>query len=224
MTQFGNLRAQFGEQQVANALANCVTKDQANAARDFVNSMPIPQCEKDKFLKAIDNWEMQNTQPCCADCQEACDQLYNQLMQTAGQEPLDGGSGSAPASGGAAPATGGSSENGGGDAVSAATSANQSSESEESEGDENWLVALAKAMAEIQKKFLDKAMANKKTMESNADSMDQASDQESTGRGDFLNAQSSFQANMQMFNMMASMTNNMLKTLGQALNTLSSQR
>jgi hypothetical protein len=239
MTQFGNLRAQFGEQQVANGLANCAAKDQANAARDFVNSMPIPQCEKDKFLKAIDNWEQQNTQPCCADCQEACDQLYNQLMQTAGEAPSGSSAGGASAPGTSTTSGGGptNSNSALNDAVTgAAVATNQAAGNEEDEESGktdgktsgNWLVELAKAMAEIQNKFLQAAMKNKDTMNDNAAAMDNSNgtqgSSEGGSQGDFLNAQSAFQANMQMFNMMMSMTNNMLKTLGQALNTMASQR
>jgi hypothetical protein len=150
-------------------------------------------------------------------------------MQTAGQEPLDGATGgSAPASGGAAPASGGGSANGscptddGG--IGAATST-ASQPSEEDDGEcENWLVALAKAMAEIQNKFLDKAMKAKSTMEENMQAMDEAADAKSEGRGNFLKAQGEFQADMQMFNTFMSMSNNMLKTLGQALNTMSSKQ
>jgi hypothetical protein len=193
MSKFGELRAKFGEQQVANGLANCAAKDQADAARDVVNGLPIPQCKKDEFLKAIDKWEQGHTKPCCADCQEGCDALYNQLMETAGQAPLDGATGgSAPASGGAAPASGGGSANGsscpaddGG--IGTATETNTDAAENEEDGKcENWLVALAKAMADIQNKFLDKAMKAKSTMEENMQAMDEAADAKSEGRGDFF--------------------------------------
>jgi hypothetical protein len=229
MTQFGNLRAQFGEQQVANGLANCAAKDQADAARDVVNGLPIPQCKKDEMLRAIDNWEQQNTHPCCAECQEGCDALYNQLMQTAGQAPLDGATGgSALASGGAAPASGGSAngscpaDDGG---IGTATETNtEAAESEEDGKADNWLVALAKGMTRIQEKFLKNAMDARDRMERTAEAMDAGSGENSNGRGDFLKAQGEFQGNMQMFNTFMSMSNNMLKTLGQGLNTMSSKQ
>jgi hypothetical protein len=113
--------------------------------------------------------------------------------------------------------------------ASAGAATNQAGESEEENSEGNWLVTLAKAMADIQHKFLKQAMKDKDTMNANTEGMNtsngtQGGDADAAKQRAFLNAQGSFQANMQMFNMMTSMTNNMLKTLGQALNTLASQR
>jgi hypothetical protein len=79
-------------------------------------------------------------------------------------------------------------------------------------------------MAKIQTKFLDQAMEARDKMNANMKSMDAGSGENSQGRGAFLSAQGDFQANMQMFNTFMAMSNNMLKTLGQALNSMSSKQ
>jgi len=84
---------------------------------------------------------------------------------------------------------------------------------EEAEGKEggNWLVALAGALAETQSHFLNKAEVNRQTMLDEVDSEDSKL---------FLKAQSEFQANMQMFNMMANMTATSLKSLGEGMTAI----
>jgi hypothetical protein len=76
----------------------------------------------------------------------------------------------------------------------------------------NWLVALAGSLGELQHKFLEKALENMDTMESTAGNDDQEKE--------FLKAQSEYQANIQMFNMMANMTATSLKTLGEGLTAI----
>jgi hypothetical protein len=109
----------------------------------------------------------------------------------------------------------------------------------------NWIVELAKALAEIQTEFLDKAMDNLQTMKDNKAGMDTEQGEKSQGggslggmfggdkstetqgggdqegsRGEFMAAQSEFQANFQMFNMMANMTATSLKSLGEGLTSI----
>ncbi|MET0029780.1 MAG: hypothetical protein ABW101_19270 [Candidatus Thiodiazotropha sp.] len=113
----------------------------------------------------------------------------------------------------------------------------------------NWLVALARALSDVQKKFLTAAMENVDTMKANADATTQGDSSETGGadqaggaeqgkdggavegnkeggsvaedtkksRDAFVQAQSEYSANMQMFNMMATMTSTSLKTLGEGL-------
>jgi hypothetical protein len=136
------------------------------------------------------------------------------------------------------------------------------------EGGGNWLIALANAMADIQTKFLDKAMDNMATMNENSDAAvvgdgdgegnDPAEGavspgnkamggaaappnndgvkpenpddkpektegeikQERAEQQEFIQAQSQFQANMQMFNMMSNMTATTIKALGEGLTSL----
>jgi len=86
---------------------------------------------------------------------------------------------------------------------------------EEAEGKEgaNWLVALAGGLANAQIKFLDKAMDAKDAMEASGwDDKD--------SRDAFIKAQSDYQANIQMFNMMANMTATSLKSLGEGLTAI----
>jgi len=86
---------------------------------------------------------------------------------------------------------------------------------EEAEGKEgvNWLVALAGGLAKSQIDFLDKAMEAQ-------DAMEKASGEGDEGRNDFIMAQSEYQANMQMFNMMANLTSTSLKSIGEGLTAI----
>jgi hypothetical protein len=95
-------------------------------------------------------------------------------------------------------------------ATSAAEQAGEDADKEGAEGG-NWLVALARGLADVQEKFLSKAMENLDTMKA------------STGednREEFLTAQSEYQANTQMFNMMANMTATSLKSIGEGLTSI----
>lgn len=76
----------------------------------------------------------------------------------------------------------------------------------------NWLVALAGGLAEVQGKFLMAAMENQEKMESLG-----------TGKEDsqeFLTQQNEYQANMQMFNMMANASSTSIKSIGEGLTAL----
>jgi len=78
----------------------------------------------------------------------------------------------------------------------------------------NWLVALSNAMAEIQGKFLENAMTN-------LDEMGKLDPSEKSEAGDFMTQQGEYQANMKMFGMMAEALSTTLKTIGEALSSLS---
>ncbi|MES9942236.1 MAG: hypothetical protein ABW104_19830 [Candidatus Thiodiazotropha sp. 6PLUC2] len=104
---------------------------------------------------------------------------------------------------------------------------NASDDNEEKCGSEgNWLVALAGALAKVQQKFLNAAMDNMKTMEENGSGAVQGGDNAQSDeakekqRNEFLEAQSQYQANMQMFNMVANMTATSLKSLGEGLTSI----
>jgi len=83
-------------------------------------------------------------------------------------------------------------------------------------GGGSWLIALAKGLAEVQSKFLDDAMANLDTM--NAETANAVGGADS---GAFIEAQAKFQANMKMFGMASEATSTTLKTIGEALMSLS---
>jgi hypothetical protein len=116
------------------------------------------------------------------------------------------------------------------------TSACESEEGKEGKsGKGNWLVALAGALAEVQSKFLNAAMENMAIMRENAadsthsskdydkmsDSEKKADqDKKDEARDKFIQAQSEYQANMQMFNMIANMTATSLKSLGEGLTAI----
>ncbi len=93
---------------------------------------------------------------------------------------------------------------------------------EEAEGKEggNWLVALARGLSEVQVKFLDAAMDNMDTMKNNSVDETKSKEAQAEDREEFIQAQSEYQANMQMFNMMANMTATSLKSLGEGLTAI----
>jgi Skp family chaperone for outer membrane proteins len=100
----------------------------------------------------------------------------------------------------------------------------------------NWLVVLAEGLASIQSKFLTQAMNDMEVMETESDLATQKAKDgnknespddkekrqadEKKHRDNFLMAQSRYQANMQMFNMMANMTATSLKSLGEGLTSI----
>jgi hypothetical protein len=116
------------------------------------------------------------------------------------------------------------------------TSACESEEGKEGKSTRgNWLVALAGALASVQNEFLNAAMEDMKIMEDNAakstlskDDLKEMSEAEKIKhqeekdekRDEFIQAQSRYQANMQMFNMIANMTATSLKSLGEGLTAI----
>jgi hypothetical protein len=97
----------------------------------------------------------------------------------------------------------------------------------------NWLVVLAGSLATVQCKFLDAAMEDMRTMEENSAGATQKDTSEMTkekkqkvqqdqdaARDKFVKAQSRYQANTQMFSMVADMTATSLKSLGEGLTAI----
>ena len=95
-------------------------------------------------------------------------------------------------------------------------------------GKGNWLLALAGSMALMQEKFLKAAMDNMADMArlaedvvvSGEDGTDEEKKAAEQNRREFLLAQSQYQANIQMFNMMANMTATSLKSIGEGLTAI----
>jgi len=99
----------------------------------------------------------------------------------------------------------------------------------------NWLEALASTLADIQSKFLDKALAASRIMAEEADNVTPAADSEGAGNsgsgggggseaaneaaneGGGLQAQASYTANMQMFTIFSNQVSTSIKTLGEGL-------
>jgi len=79
-------------------------------------------------------------------------------------------------------------------------------------GEGSWLVALSNAMSKIQGEFMEKALAN-------LDKMDGLTGKEDAS--EFMTQQGEYQANMKMFGMMAEASSTALKSLGEAMMTLS---
>lgn len=86
---------------------------------------------------------------------------------------------------------------------------------EKKNGKGSWLEVLAGSLADIQSKFLDKAMVAKDEMEKNAS---QATEGQSSA---FLKAQGDYTANMQMFTIFSNQTSTTIKSIGEALGGIS---
>lgn len=95
----------------------------------------------------------------------------------------------------------------------------------EGKGDANWLVAIAKALGEMvgkraanMQETLGKMEGiNNREIPSSGEDKTEALQQQSQ---DFMEANSQFQAESQMFNIMAQTTSNVIKTLGQGISTI----
>jgi hypothetical protein len=178
-SSLSDIISEFGEGNIAGALANSFLKGFADGLKELINNSDMPQFMKDAANEAIDNMingMKQETSSCAEDAVEESGMA--DAMEQAGY-----------------------------------SCAQQSAEEAEEGGENaNWLVALAGSLAQVQHKFLDAALQNMKTMDNNAG----VDGQEQT----FLKAQSEYQANMQMFNMVANMTANSLKSLGEGLTAI----
>ncbi|MCG7911429.1 MAG: hypothetical protein JAY82_16830 [Candidatus Thiodiazotropha taylori] len=215
------MMSQFGPENVAGGLSNCINQNAANVANQHVDNCGLPQFIKDEMKGFISDWLSNNTQSIPSDCQNACDSVYDQV--TNGQ--CQGSS------------TQASSADSYKEAQNNAMRCNAEEEAEESKegkGTSNWLVALAGALAEVQAEFLTSAMKNMETMRENSQKATQGKPPENespeqkearqkdeeAARNEFLMAQSQYQANMQMFNMVANMTATSLKSLGEGLTSI----
>ncbi|MCG7965510.1 MAG: hypothetical protein JAY63_02860 [Candidatus Thiodiazotropha taylori] len=203
--QLEQLMSQFGQQNVAGGLANCIQQDAANVANQHVDNCGLPKFIQDEMKQFIQDWMKENMQNVPSECQQGCNGVYEQ-------------------------ATSGSEQSGHTDACANAAYANAENECEDNrEGggtEGNWLVALAGALAKVQQQFLNAAMDNMKTMEENGSGATQggndtqSAEEKEKQRNEFLEAQSQYQANMQMFNMVANMTATSLKSLGEGLTSI----
>lgn len=219
---------QFGQQNVAGGLANCMNQQAANVANQHVDNCGLPKFIQDEMKEFITNWMKDNMQNVPSDCQNACNDVYGKINDSQGGNNCTR-----------------TEENGGRSLDDADMNAcNSTNNLDKKKGEEgksgNWLVQLAKALAEIQTEFLNKAMDNLKTMRENKDAMDTSQegqggssatgesggnsvtndDKDKASRGEFMAAQAEFQANFQMFNMMANMTATSLKSLGEGLTSI----
>jgi hypothetical protein len=236
-SQFGQMLSglmdQFGMDNVAGGFANSMLQNAANLALQHIGNSGQPQFIQDRMNEFTSNWLNDNLHNIPSDCQHACNNIYVQVTNVQGNNNCVHNDGDMSLD----------------DADMNSCIANNELDEENSGaegGSQNWLVALARALADIQTKFLDAAMKNLATMEKNADAMDSASedqggagganndggqqggqangtddaDPNSSSRGAFMKAQSEFQANFQMFNMTANMTATSLKSLGEGLTSI----
>lgn len=185
------IMSQFGQQDVAGGLSNMFMNSMGGALKNAINTGPLPQFVKDAANQAVDNSIGENQQKCSSGCMQALEQNgYDKAMSDAAYSMVE----------------------------QAAEDAKEGNG--KGKGAANWLVALAGALSEIQAKFLNDAMKNMDTMKANAAKEGDSQEKAAEKRDEFLMAQSEYQANMQMFNMMANMTATSLKSLGEGLTAI----
>jgi len=78
----------------------------------------------------------------------------------------------------------------------------------------NWLVALARSLAEIQSKFLDEALKQSNVMAGQAGNAGEGKSAK------FLEAQALYTANMQLFNIFSQQVSTSIKTIGESLSAI----
>ncbi|MEW8223880.1 MAG: hypothetical protein AB2729_16195 [Candidatus Thiodiazotropha taylori] len=220
---------QFGQGNVANGLSNCINQHAANVANQHVDNCGLPQFIKDEMKEFIGNWLNDNMQNVPSDCQNACNNVYDIGTNNQSQE----GNSCTRSEGNGTSSTQDSRDIAQDAIMTGACESEEGKEGKSTKG--NWLVALAGALATVQNEFLSAAMEDMKIMENNAsqathskeelegmsDSEKQAhQDEKDAKRDEFIQAQSRYQANMQMFNMIANMTATSLKSLGEGMTAI----
>ncbi|MES9853149.1 MAG: hypothetical protein ABW170_15135 [Candidatus Thiodiazotropha sp. L084R] len=227
----GEMIGQFGQQNVAGGLANCIQQDAANVANQHVDNCGMPQFIKDEMRQFVQSWMQDNMQNVPSDCQSACNGVYDQATN-------DQDGSSCTRTDGDGSSSRAESDSQMRDNMVDGNCADESEGEGDGEGGAgkaagNWLVALAGSLASVQCKFLDAAMKDMRIMDDNAagstqkdtsnmsDEEKQAYQQEQDkARDQFVQAQSRYQANTQMFSMIANMTATSLKSLGEGLTAI----
>jgi hypothetical protein len=185
------LISQFGKGDVAGASANNFMKGFGAGLNSVIDGSGLPQGMKDIVKDFIGDFLSTNKQESSNGCQSAVDSSdYGSAINDAGYST----------------------------AQSLGDEADQKCNGGKGSG--NWLVALAGALSEVQAKFLNQAMENMDEMKSNTADKNDSKKEAAAKRDKFLTAQSEYQANIQMFNMVANMTATSLKSLGEGLTSI----
>ncbi|MEW8256182.1 MAG: hypothetical protein AB2747_17630 [Candidatus Thiodiazotropha taylori] len=240
---------QFGQQNVAGGLANCVQQDAANVANQHVDNCGMPQFIKDEMKQFIQDWMQDCMRSIPSDCQNACNSVYDaattQPESSNNSDSCTRSSGGSDISVDDADMNACQANNeldeeegksdgksGGGNWLVELAKALAKIQTK-------FLDAAMENLATMEKNAsaMDSASeegaegtggaggANTANANDGTSSVDDQStngdaDPNSASRGDFMKAQSEFQANFQMFNMMANMTATSLKSLGEGLTSI----
>lgn len=218
INDFHRMLDTHGDQQIAGAVHNEFIGSLVGSLKEMIRNSDLPEFKKDQYLEFLDDSLASLEHPVSAEVEEA---VKNSPMGESAAE------------------VGGSSGFSHGDEDGAIAGSQQNTDKPEKSkgnggGKGNWLLELAKRLAEIQEKFLTIALDSLGTMEANASAMSEtnssgSSSEGSSGesggtengdKGEFLVAQAKYQAAMQMFNMMANMTATSLKSLGEGLTAI----
>lgn len=227
----------FGPQELANAGTQQFISKFVDSLRQQINCSHLPQGIKDAanaLLEAHAAGVSENC-PCSAEASDAVassaqSEAINHAAEGTAEEVVATANDSTSA-GGAAPAAPALSTEaqaeadaeeinegvgGGYDSMDELQSELGQVEKDDEKGKGNWLVVLAGTMADIQSKFLNEAMEQSRIMEGEAGIASEG------GKSDkFLAAQSAYTANMQLFNIFSQQVATSIKTIGEALASIS---
>jgi hypothetical protein len=189
-SSLGGLLSQFGMSNLAGAFTNIFMESFGGALKEIIGNSPFPQFIKDAANNMIDNIVGSNKQQTTSECQAAAKDSDMGEIFSNLGRNI------------------------------AQQGAEEADKKTKGGGAANWLVALAGALAEVQAKFLSDAMDNMDKMKANMADKNDSKKEAATKRDAFITAQSEYQANMQMFNMIANMTATSLKSLGEGLTAI----
>jgi hypothetical protein len=191
-----SLMSQFGQGNVLGALTNIFNEALSGGIKNAINGGPLPQFIKDAANSAVDDIFGNNQQPTTPECQCATEQSgIGQMVQDLVNQTMEEVK------------------------EEADKKADGTHEGCHGKGGGNWLEQLAKALAKVQVKFLNNALDAQKRLEKAADKAEGGSSQ--GAQSDFIEAQGEFQAAMQMFKQMSELAATAIKSVGEALSTLS---
>jgi hypothetical protein len=219
----GSLISKFGGSNVAGAMTNSLVGSLGGSLTNVINNSPLPSFLKNAATDFIGNFVNNNQQPTTPDCQCAVDDSYGDMLDNISQGIAKEASGEANEK-----TKGGGGEGGNWLVALAGSLAGMQTK---------FLDAAMDNMATMNDNAAGATYgdgdANKpeKTGQTNEGGQtqtpeqkkeaDQAKQDDKDAKRDlFVKAQSEYQANMQMFNMMANMTATSIKSLGEGLTSL----
>lgn len=186
----GSLLSQFSSQMLSGAIGNLISGAVGQSIKNVIDQLPLPGFIQRAANEMVDNIFNNARQAVDPAAQDAVNNTYGEIAQGF-QDTFT-------------------------DMLMGLVRRNVEEEAKkggnEGEG-ANWLVALAKAMSQVQVEHLNKALEASDTMAKNTGEGEKA-------RTNFINAQSEFQAHMKLFSMASEAAANAIKSVGDGLSSL----
>ena len=186
-----SLISQFGQGNVQSAMNNSFMSSIADCLKEAIQGSSLPQFVKDELNEAIKEAAGGGHQSTPSACQGGVDDVVGGLGVSVGKMIADMVM----------------------DEVKEQANKEKKGGEGCQKGGDNWLVALAKAMASIQSDHLNKMLDASKEMQDNVGESKES-------REAFIEAQGKFQAESKLFGMASEATANALKTIGDGLSSI----